>query len=203
MSRETLDPDEAAESLERIRSVIDRSTRYTHIAWTGIMACGVVGVSAALIGRQLHVDPGARPGEFLCLWAGALVLSILLGVYTAARRAGAAAEPLVSRKLQVVLLGLLPHLVAAVLVTALLVQCGILALAPGFWMLFFGTGILAVGHVLDGEFQVAGWAFVLLGSVAFFLLQRSPHAAMLISFGGLHLALGAYRLLKERQWQRM
>jgi len=41
---------EAAESLEHIRGVLERATRYRFICWRGILLAGSLAVGASLIG---------------------------------------------------------------------------------------------------------------------------------------------------------
>jgi hypothetical protein len=96
----------------------------------------------------------------------------------------------------------LPAAVVGALLTVLLWNVGRLDLAPGIWMSLYGVGILAVRHVLDWEFQVTAWSFLVSSAVALFLLRGAPHLSMVISFGGIHVALGAFRLFKEHPWQR-
>jgi hypothetical protein len=116
-----------------------------------------------------------------------------------ARRAG---EPLWNRKLQFVVAHSSPALVVGAVLTAALVHVGRLDLAPGVWLALYGLGVLSVGRVLDWEFQLTAWSFVAASSTALFPLREQPHLALLLGFGLIHVALGAYRLFKERTWQR-
>lgn len=202
MSKKILSHDDAVESIEAIRTVLERTTRYTHISWLGILGAGSAAGLAVLLGTQWDILPGKSPGGFLLLWTGALAAALIFGLWTIRRRARSFSEPLWSRKLQIVSAGLLPALVLGFVVTALLIDVGHLELAPGLWMGLYGVGILAVGHVLDGEFQVTAWGFLLASAFSLFFLRQSPHAAMLLSFGGIHLGLAMFRFYKEQPWQR-
>jgi hypothetical protein len=201
MSKRSLSTRDAAESIEAIRSVLDRTTRYTHISWAGIAMAGMSAALAGAAGSLWEVSPIALPSRFLLLWSAGLAVAVSFGFWTTARKARAARERFWSRKLQVVTLGFLPSLVLAAIVTALLLDVGRLDLVPGLWMGLYAVGILSVCHVLDWEFQLTGWAFLLLSSVSLFLLRASPNAAMTVGFGGIHLALGAFRFFKERRWE--
>ncbi len=202
MANEILNPDEAAESLEAIRSVLDRTTRYTHVSWLGMLLVGSVGVCGSVVGWACDLSPARSPSEFLCLWGGALVTALASGLWATARKARRAQEHLLCRKLWLVSAGLFPPFVVAGLFTALFVHTGALELAPGTWMALYGLGILAVGHLLDWEFELTGWSFIVASALSLFLLRSTAHASMLVSFGGIHLALGAYRYYKEQPWQR-
>lgn len=197
MQHQTLNPDDAAESIEAIRCVLARTTRYTHISWLGITWSGAVGAVAAGGAWLADISPATEPGSFLLLWGVALLLALSGGLLTSARKARLACEPLLGRKLQIVSLGFLPSLVAAAVVTCLLVEMESVTLAPGFWALFYALGILAAAHVLDWDLQVTAWVFLVASAISFFLLRDSPHLAMLLSFGAIHLVLGAFRFHQE------
>jgi len=197
MRSRALSPDEAVESLDTIRTVLARTTRYTHISWVGIALAGTIGLATSAGAWLFDVSPREAPREFLLLWCTALVGALGGGLWTTVRKARRAREAVFGRKLQVVSLGVLPSLVAAALVTCVLVQSGALDLAPGFWALFYGLGILAVSHVLDWEFQVTAWAFLVASAASFFLLRGAPHLAMMVTFGAIHLVLGVFRCKKE------
>jgi hypothetical protein len=199
MSRRAITRDDAVESIEAIRSVLDRTTRYTHISWAAIVMAGAAALLAAGAGWAVDISPSTKPAAFLLLWSGTLVTAGAFGCATTARNARRAREPFWSRKLQVVTLGFLPAAILGSVITVLLAETGRLDLAPGFWMGLYGVGILAVGHVLDWEFQVTAWAFLVSASVALFPLRDQPHLAMLLAFGGIHLGLGAFRHFKERR----
>lgn len=202
MNKDILSPDEAAESLEAIRSVLDRTTRYTHVSWLGVALVGAVGLCGSGGGWMCNLSPTLNPGLFLCLWGGALLAALALGLWATARKARRAREPVLGRKLLLVSAGLFPPIVVAGVLTALLANTGALDLAPGVWMALYGLGILAVAHLLDWEFQLTGWSFIVASAGSFFLLRSSPHASMLVSFGGIHLVLGVFCYYKERPWQR-
>ncbi len=201
MNRDILSHDEAAESLEAIRSVLDRATRYTHVTWAGVFLVGLVGVLASGFGWVCQLSPSESPEGFLYLWCGALLTALSLGFCATAQKARRAREPVLSRKLLLVSVGLFPSFVVAGLLTVLFADAGTLEFAPGAWMALYGLGILGVGHLLDWEFQLTGWGFLVASAAALFLLRASPHASMLVSFGGIHLGLGFFRYYKERTWQ--
>ncbi|MBI4605526.1 MAG: hypothetical protein HY721_26470 [Planctomycetes bacterium] len=202
MRRNALTPDDAAESLETIRSVLDRTTRYRQISWAGIALAGLVAAAAGGAGQALELSPQDRPAAFLALWAGTFGLALASGWWTTVLKARASGERVWSRKLQVVAAGVLPAFLLGGLLTALLSHAERLDLAPGVWMGTYAVGILAVSHVLDWEFQVTAWAFLVASAVASFALRCEPHLAMGLAFGGIHLVLGAYRHFKEHPWPR-
>lgn len=198
-----MDKDEAYESLETIRTILDRSTVFTHIAPVSLLFGGGVALLASLVGWLAGWLPSTSAGAFLSLWIVAFVVALLVGLGLSARRARALGETFWGRKLQYVLAGFTPALIVAFLVTVALVDVQRFDLVPGIWILTYALGTLAVGVVLDWEFRAAAWAFMVCGSVALFLLRDYPNFVLGVAFGGVHLALGAFRVYRESffSWQ--
>ena len=195
-----MDQKEALASLETIRRILERSTSYTHIAPSGIIAGGLAAAGAAAAGDAWVLDPMApAPLPFLALWALAFLAAVLAGAGASAHRARRRGERFWSRKLQFVVVGFIPPVAGAAALTAALYDVGRLDLSPCVWMVCYGLGILSVAVVLDWEFRVTAWAFLVAGSASAFPLREHPNLCLGLAFGGLHLALGALRLAKERR----
>ena len=189
-------------NLETIHSVIARATRYTHISALGILLGGALTSLAGGVGLLLEFHPETHPAAFLLLWIAAFVLALVGGFVTSALKARHHEETFWSRKLRLVAAGFFPAPLLAVVLTVLLVDRALLSLAPGIWIGLYGVGILSVAALLDWEYQLTGWAFLVAGTAALFLLQSSPNLALLLSFGGIHLALSAYRFTKDNRCRR-
>ena len=193
----------ALDTLEEIHNVLVRTTRYTHVSAVGVILAGVTGALAAVVGWALDVTPLGTPGAFLLLWGAAFHVALGAGLATSARRARQRREPLWNRKLQFVLVRIFPSFVVGLVFTTVLAQVGRLDLAPGMWLGLYGLGILSVSIVLDWEYQLTAWGFVVAGTAALFLLRSDAHLALGAGFGVLHIALGSYRLARELQWKRL
>ena len=191
-----MDQKEALASLETIRTILERSTHYAHIAPLGIVAGGLLALAASLAGGMLGLGP-ERPLDFLGLWGIAFVAAAAAGVGTSALRARRRGEAFLSRKLQFVLAGFVPPMVGASILTAALYDVEQMELCPGVWMVCYGLAILSVGVVLDWEFRAAAWGFLVAGTAALFVLRGHPHLTLGFSFGGLHLLLGGLRFAME------
>ena len=201
--RETAERETALASIETIHDVLIRTTRYTHVSALGLLLASGTAVAATALGFAQQVTPTASPTSFLALWGCAFLVALAAGVWTSSRKARRFGERLWDRKLQFIIVRLVPALVLGAVLTTALWEIGRLDLAPGIWLGLYGLGILSVSTVLDWEYQLSGWAFVFLSAVALFLLRDHAWAALSIGFGGLHLSLGLYRLSKELAWQRI
>ena len=191
-----MDQNEALSSLETIRNILERSTNYTHIAPSGLIMAGAAAAAASLAGALLGLGP-ERPLPFLLVWGATLVVALLVGLAASARRARRRGESFWSRKLQFVAAGFLPGGLAGLILTAALYESGKIDLCPGTWMVLYGLAILSVSVVLDWEFRATAWAFLVAGSASLFVLRHAPHLCLGIAFGGLHIALGAFRVVME------
>ncbi len=191
-----MDSREALNSLETIRTILERSTNYTHIAPAGIIAAGLAAGAAAGCGAWWELGPG-RPIGFFALWGLTLVVAIAAGVGTTVRRARLLGETFWCRKLQFAVVRATPGALLAALLTVAFFDAGRADLCPGAWMACYGVAILSAGVVLDWEFRAVAWAFLIAGSAAFFLLRESPNLSLGIAFGGLHVLLGLSRIVME------
>jgi hypothetical protein len=191
-----MDHKEALASLETIRTILERSTRYTHIAPSGIISCGIAALCASAFGSRYDLGPG-RARSFLLVWGVTLLVALASGLGCSARRARRRGEAFWSRKLQFVVAGAFPPAVAGLLLSAALFDIDRLDLCPGIWMVCYGIAILSVAVVLDWEFRATAWAFLVAGSISMFLLRDYPHLCLGLAFGGLHIALGTFRLAME------
>jgi hypothetical protein len=198
-----MDKDEAYESLETIRTILDRSTVFTHIAPVSLLFGGGAALLASFLGWLAGWIPSASPIAFMTLWILAFIVALAAGLGLSARRARGLGETFWGRKLQYVLAGFTPALIVSFLLTAALIDSNRLDLVAGVWILTYGLGTLAVGVVLDWEFRAAAWAFMVCGSVALFLLRDYPNLVLGVSFGGVHVALGVFRVYRENSfsWQ--
>src|SRR5262249_21385189 len=129
---------EAEQTLAVIRTLMERSTRYTNLSGHAGIAAGPL----ALGGSALRVWANT---SFIATWIGVLVAASRAIVFFTARMARANGEPFWTRQTRTVALALTPALLAALVLTAALERVGQHSLLPGTWMLLWGVGALAMG----------------------------------------------------------
>jgi hypothetical protein len=89
------------------------------------------------------------------------------------------------------LLNLTPPILAAVVLTAVLLAAGAPAAIPGTWLLLYGTGVVTGGAFSVRPVPIMGACFMALGVAALFLPFTWSNGLLAAGFGGLHLVFGA------------
>jgi hypothetical protein len=198
----------AAEHLQVIRTLMERSALYRRALAPVMILCGVLGLGGGVLGWTLQI--GSVAG-FIGCWAGVALLA-LGGSFLLVRRQALKAEeafwsPPTRRIAQTMLppltIGALAGLSAVVFPHwNFLPSWGL----PVFWMLLYGCALQAAGFFVQRGIKLLGWMFV-LGGCALMGLQGSAgtppsladgHKVMGAAFGGLHLAYGIYLYFTEK-----
>lgn len=197
----------AAEHLQVIRTLMERSALYRRALAPIMIYAGVLGVAAGCLGWLLHL--GSRRG-FIGYWAGVGVLALVGSFLMVRRQALREGEPFWSPPTRRVAQGLLPPLVAGSVMALLALVCPdwdfvpVWAL-PALWILLYGCALSAAGFFMHRGIKLLGWLFILCGCG---LMAARCHSAVTFSladghwvmggvFGGLHLAYGVYLYFTE------
>ncbi len=88
------------------------------------------------------------------------------------------------------MLGLSPPLVAAMVLTGVLYNAGLVQAIPGTWLMLYGVGVVAAGTFSVRAVPVLGSCFMVLGAVAFVAPAAWGNWLMALGFGGLHIVFG-------------
>jgi hypothetical protein len=194
------DRDSAARNLERIRALMERAGRFSHLSATAAYVAGGLAVTGALFCKGFEVNfnyPGhARP--LAAIWGSVLLLAIgqsLAFTMADARRRG---DPLWGPLTQQVVIAMLPAFFVGASITGYGLQTGQLDLLPPFWMLAYGMSLMALGLYAGWKIKTVGILFLLAGAASLFWWKEYGLRTMLASFGGGHLLLGALIAWKPR-----
>jgi hypothetical protein len=191
-----MDARKAAENLEVIRTLMERTTQYQLLtAKAGLVAGTLAGAGALAF---LVLDP-ANPREFGAVWCLVFLGSCLassLGTMLRGRERG---ERVWSRQARAVVLALAPSLFAALALSIFFFSQGLHLWLPGVWMLCYGQGALATSAYAPRSIRSLG-CFVLGGGAITLLLGPTVAIpAMGIIFGMGHIVLGSVLLAAERR----
>ena len=195
--------DAAASSLRYIRETMARTGTFTAVpGWGGVGMGATALVGASFAARQTTV------WDWTMVWAAAACVAVVIGVWTTwakARRGGTALLSGAGRKF---VLGLLPALLAGLVLTLAVYGYEIGAsgeyfarrsplltasrqLLPGLWMLLYGAGVASAGMFSVRLVPLMGTLFMLTGVLALLAPAGWGDAFMAAGFGGLHVVFGA------------
>ncbi len=194
----------AAEHLQTIRTLMERSAVYRRALAPIMVWTGIVGTAGGILGWKLKIGDDRA---FLDFWSVVALLAIVGSFLLVRRQALKDSEPFWSPPTRRVAQALLPPLFMGAFINALLrfVDAGV---EPYFfiyiWLSLYGCAVHAAGFFMPRGMKLFGWLFIFTSCALFVFGARtrigsiSPHLLMAATFGGLHLAYGAYLYLTER-----
>jgi hypothetical protein len=195
------------QDIAQIRSMMERSRRFLSLSgWSGIMA-GLYALTGAYVAHTLlHFQPAfmdstlSQENTRTLLW---LALTILvLAVSTAAilshlrsQRQGERSWNATTRRM---LSQMAIPLAGGGALIAILLSHGMLGLAPGLTLLFYGTALVSASPYTFSELRVLGILQILLGLLCALWIEWSL-LFWATGFGLLHIGYGLYIYLKYQR----
>ena len=200
----------AAEHLQVIRTLMERSALYRRTLAPIMLYAGSVGCAASVGGIALGIEALPAFGA----WWLAAALAVVAGAFAIARRQAVAdGEPFWSPPALRVTQALMPPLAAGLSLSLGLIVFGDDRLRWLFVLanaLFYGCAVHAAGFFMPRGMKLFGWLIILVAAVG--LLARPPmaagatgatafldHALMGALFGLAHLGYGAYLYATEKR----
>ncbi len=191
-----MDTRQAAHTLEVIRTLMERTTRYQLLAgWTGL-AAGCLALTGSLL---FHFLDETNPGHFAAIWTLVFAGSLLASVTGTVMRGRERGERIWSRQTRAVVLALAPSLFAALVLSLFFFARGEHLWLPGVWMLCYGQGALATAPYAPVPIRWLGAAMLPLGGLALALGPAWAVPLMGAVFGLGHVGLGLALLAAERR----
>jgi len=204
----------AAEHLQVIRTLMERSAVYRRALAPIMIYNGVLGTVGAIIGWATKIDTSR---SFILYWAGVAALAIAGSFFLVRRQALKEAECFWSPPTRRVTQALLPPLVAgAILGLVVLMKIdsaplelrqaiGLLWL-PLAWVVLYGCAFHAAGFFMPRGMRLFGWGMI-IGGCGLFAMGlpdgvrplEYAHGIMGFFFGLLHVAYGVYLYFTERR----
>ncbi len=202
--------DWAAEHLQIIRTLMERSAIYRRALAPIMIVTGSLGVAGAVIGLLLGIGSGR---DFVVFWMGVGLGALFVAFLLARRQALRDAEPFWSPPTRRVAQALSPSLFVGLVlgVWAALAGWGdVGVLVLPIWLMLYGCAIHAAGFFMPRGIRLFGWILIALATGLLILtlfdstLRLGPpryaaHAAMGLSFGVLHLLYGVYLYFTEKR----
>jgi hypothetical protein len=206
-----MEPSAAAEHLQVIRTLMERSALYRRTLAPIMIYLGAVGTLAGLGGLAMGIE---ALSAFYAWWLSAAVLAIAGAFLIARRQAVRDGERFWSPPTLRVTQAMAPPLAAGLVLGLALLMFdaapprGLFVLANA---LFYGCAVHAAGFFMPRGMKLFGWIVILLsaaGSAGLAISEPAvagpqlAHAVMGSVFGPLHLAYGAYLYFTERRGAR-
>lgn len=206
-----MNPTWAAENLQTIRTLMERSALYRRALAPIMIFAGTVGILGGLAGWLFRLNTNFA---FIVLWVGVAGGSLAGALLLVRRQALKDAEPFWSPPTRRVGQAVLPAFAVGVMVAVFVLLLGgeSAASSPGlqifvimFWTWFYGCAVHAAGFFMPRGVRWLGWVFIAFGGVLLLALGTDgnrltripPHLLMGGIFGGLHLVYGIYLYFTE------
>lgn len=176
----------AMDNLRYIRKAMESSAPFTSVPGWGGVAVGCSALVAAVLAA------GETFGDrWLAVWVVDALLALAIGGWAMARKARGQGVQLSKGVGRRFLLSLSPPILAAVVLTVVLVRADIVWIVPGIWLLLYGAGVVSGGTFSVRPVPLMGLCFMALGVVALFAPTSWANGLMALGFGGLHIVFGA------------
>jgi len=206
-----MDTNWAAEHLQTIRTLMERSAVYRRALAPIMLFAGFVGALAAAAGILFHLESSIAFGY---LWLDTALFSFFGALLIARRQAIKDKEPFWSPPARRVVQAMLPSWLAGLVGTSVFRVVALNDprlswwLLP-VWMVLYGLALYGAGFFMPRGIRLLGWLFFLSGLAILVVLAIKnisdsippliyAHYLMGIFFGGGHLAYGAYLYITEK-----
>ena len=197
----------AAEHLQVIRTLMERSALYRRTLAPVMTFAGLIGVLAASVGCGAQIGSGRA---FMVYWLAVAVMT-LIGVFLLVRRQALKdREPFWSPPTRRVSVAASLPLATGMIFSLILLTLGIahmrwLFIFPNLF--FYACALHASGVFMPRGIRLFAWILIVLGGLSLLLIpgfQTEPnlvvdHALMGFFFGVMHLAYGGYLYVTERR----
>lgn len=176
----------AMDNLRYIREAMESSAPFTSVpGWGGVaVGCSAL-VAAALAAGQTFGE------RWLTIWVIDALLALAVGGWAMASKARGQGVQLSKGVGRRFLLSLSPPILAAAVLTVVLVRADALWVVPGIWLLLYGAGVVTGGTFSVRPVPLMGLCFMALGVIALFAPASWLNGIMALGFGGLHIVFGA------------
>lgn len=191
-----MDPQQAARTLEAIRTLMERTTQYQFLTARAGLAAGILASTGAL--TFLLLDP-ADPNVFGAVWGIVFVGSLTATCLGTVMRSRECGEQVWTRQTRTVVTALAPSLFAALVLTVFFFARGEHLWLPGVWMLCYGQGALATAAYAPAPIRQLGLSALAIGALTLTLGPAAAIVMMALVFGAGHIALGIVLLSIERR----
>ncbi len=203
-----METNQAAEHLQTIRILMERSALYRRALAPIMIVTGMIGILAALGAILAGVGTDRA---FLLFWMSVGLGAVFVAFLLARRQALKDSEPFWSPPTRRVAQALSPPLIVGLLLGVWAALSGwgdVGVLVLPVWMMLYGCAIHAAGFFMPRGMKLFGWGMIAAGAIVLAILDPfarlvslrcAAHGAMGLGFGLLHLAYGIYLYFTEKR----
>ena len=177
--------DRAAADLRFIRETMTNAASFTALSGVGFVVIGVGALLTGFAARGLHA-----PADRLALWIADALGSVAIGLVFMARKGRLAGQGLITGPFRKFALGFSPAVAAGGVLSLMFMRAGNLAELPALWLLCYGAALMAGGAFSVRIVPLMGACFMAVGALAALFPSAFGDLAMLVGFGGVHIAFG-------------
>ncbi len=225
MQSDDMETNWAAENLQTIRTLMERSALYRRALAPVMTFAGAVGILAAIAGVLFQVQ---AESAFIGYWLSVAIVGLVGAFFLVRRQAIKSAEPFWSPPTRRVATALLPCLFAGLMFgycffivcsrpqagdppTGMAEDRSMLIWLVALWAIFYGCALHAAGFYTSRGIRLLGWLFVVAGIVIVITViaghrqdfpagtYKAGHWLMGGLFGLLQLAYGTYLYFTEKR----
>ena len=175
----------AASDLRFIRATMTQAASFTTVSGSGYVAIGCLALLAG-VGAMSLAQPAVRAE----VWITDAVVSVLIGLWSTARKAQRAGQSLLSGTFRKFIVCVGPAIAVGAVLTGVFLRLRAYADLPALWMLCYGAGLVAGGAFSVRAVPAMGACFMTLGLTAALLSPRLGYELMTFGFAGLHIVFG-------------
>jgi hypothetical protein len=201
-----METDWAAEHLQTIRTLMERSAVYRRALAPIMVWNGIVGIAGGVVGWKMALD---STRAFILFWSVAALLAIIGSFLLVRRQAIKDSEPFWSPPTRRIAQALAPPLFIGAFLNGYVFYFTRSGGSDGsnafasivVWLFLYGCAAHSAAFFMTRGMKLFGWLFIANGCVALFAYFRwnlSPHLLMATTFGGMHLAYGLYLYITEK-----
>ena len=198
-----METDLAAENLQTIRTLMERSAVYRRALAPIMLFVGALGVIGSIVGSLLDFN---SVRSFATMWLVTAIITIGGAFLIARRQAFKEHEPFWSPPTRRIAQAMAPPLTVGFLfglVFALENAGDLFGPLVFVWALLYGCAVHSAGFFISRGMRLFGWVFIVLPGIFLLVhehggLKINPSAMMGFFFGGLHLACGIYLYITEK-----
>lgn len=176
----------AEADLAFVRSVVERSTRFTAVPGVGGVLMGLTALGAAYLASR-------QPNRvaWLAVWLGEVVIAGVIGTVMMVRKARRANLPLGAGPSRRFAVGLMPPLVVGGVLTIAACRVEAWSLLPPIWLCCYGIAVLGAGAMSAAPVvPTMGAAFMLTGMLAVATPAAWGDVWLALAFGVAHIVSG-------------